>query len=270
MWEWLVANNALINSVSSIAVCISVIFIGAQTRGFFNDCEKRNKKSEFENSFKLTSFYINDIIPRMELILNILQEVGVDKMIHQNLKGKKLQKFDKEEFKDFFNNVTIDTITQTINSIPLKNIVSCFGKVNYHEVCGVELDFYNYKMFCSQNDPQDNNVEERYRVYLLNRFWKEVSNTKNNLEYFSMYFNSNLAKSDAVYESLHQTFTDFVKFLYPFIADYNKRDDYTRKYFTHIKELYCTWTDKESSKVEETRKTMESISIKDSKRRKIC
>ena len=38
----------------------------------------------------------------------------------------------------------------------------------------------------------------------------------------------------------------------------------------HIKELYCTWTDKESSKVEETRKTMESIAIKDSKRRKIC
>ena len=117
MWEWLVANNALINSVSSIAVCISVIFIGAQTRGFFNDCEKRNKKSEFENSFKLTSFYINDIIPRMELILNILQEVGVDKMIHQNLKGKKLQKFDKEEFKDFFNKAILLALDKYVISL---------------------------------------------------------------------------------------------------------------------------------------------------------
>lgn len=270
MCEWLVVNNALITSISSIAVCISVIFIGAQTKGFFNDCEKRNKKSEFENSFKLTSFYINDIIPRMELILNILQEVGVDKMIHQKLKGKNLQKFDKEEFKDFFDEVTIDTITQTINSIPLEKIVICFGRVNDRGVCGVELDFYNYKMFCNTNNPQDDKVGERYKAYLLDRFWKEISNTKNNLEYFSMYFNSNLAKSDAVYESLHQTFTDFVKFLYPFIADYNKRDDYARKYFTHIKELYCTWTNKESSKIEETRKTIEGIEVKDSKKRKIC
>lgn len=269
LFTWLADNNALISSISNIAVCVSVVFIGFQTKGFFSDCEKRNKKAEFENSFRLTSFYINNIIPRMELILMVLTEVGVDKTIHQKLKGKDLRKFDKEEFKDFFDNITIDDIYQTINNIPLEKIAVCFGRVNDYGVCGVELDFHNYKVFCN-NNPEGNKAEEKYKAHLLDKFWKEITKTKNNLEYFSMYFNSNLAKSDAVYESLHQTYTDFVKFLYPFIAEHNRRDDYTRKYFTHIKELYCSWADKETSIIEAARKTMEGMEQKDSKRRKIC
>ncbi len=51
---FLVDNSLLINSIASLFVIASAVFVGFQSKVFFNDYNKKHKKEEFENSFKLT------------------------------------------------------------------------------------------------------------------------------------------------------------------------------------------------------------------------
>lgn len=66
-----------------------------------------------------------------------------------------------------------------------------------------------------------------------------ISTCLNDLEYFCIYFNSNIADSNTVYQSLHQTFFDLIPIAYIFIASLNTSS--ANKYYTNIIEVYKKW-----------------------------
>lgn len=103
------------------------------------------------------------------------------------------------------------------------------------------LKFYEFK-----NKSNDLTVESINELWINDLYFKTVSmmdKVLNKLEYLCMYFNNNLAESDYVYPSLHQTFLEYVKNLYFFIAIRN--DDPARKYYTEIIKLYNKWYNQE-------------------------
>jgi hypothetical protein len=67
----------------------------------------------------------------------------------------------------------------------------------------------------------------------------EKNTLLNNLEYFSMYFNTNVADSDTVYQSLHQTYLGLVTWLYLDISTRNREPK--DHYFTNVILLFNAW-----------------------------
>lgn len=269
-FEWLKANDKVISSLADICVCISAIFVGAQAKVFFDDYKKKNKKAEFETSFKLTDFYINKIIPKFEIISFVFQYSGVDKIIREKLKNKDLVYFDKEEYRDFFDEETLQNMKNKISQMDLNTLLFIMGKTYDKNICSLENYYHDYmKKFESLSKGEQEKQKVKFKNDLLNEFWRIINNAKNELEYFSMYFNSNLAESAVVYDSLHQTYTDFIKMIYPFIAQHNSRNEYTRKYFTNTKELYLKWVNEEKKKIEENKKVLTEMESKNRKDKKI-
>jgi len=73
-------------------------------------------------------------------------------------------------------------------------------------------------------------------------FYKLASRCLNDLEYFCINFNSNIADSDTVYQSLHQVFFEFMPIAYIYISLRNSTS--ADKYYTNIIAVYKEWRKK--------------------------
>ena len=255
MTEWIIQYDKLIASITNLFVCASAVFVGFQAKYLYNDYKKKNTKAEFENSFKLTSFYINDIIPKMEAIYLAFSLAGIDKTISSKLEQKELEYFDEEEFTKIFDNVKVEDLINSINNLETIKLIKVVSIFSEYSICDLNLKYNTYIEKCSAG-------EKNFREELLATFWHNIAKVLNEFEYFAMYFNSNLAQSDVVYVSIHQTFTDCVRLLYPFFSQHNKRGNITRKYYTNVKELYIFWSKKESAFVQESKSALEAVDRK--------
>ena len=253
--KWLIENSQCIGAVANIFVCLSAVFVGLQVKYFFDDYKKKNTKAEFENSFKLTSFYINNIIPKMEVICFIYKLAKIDSIVGKKLKDSNLKHFDKEEFEEYFGDVKYEDILLSINTIPMDAFIEQIGSLPDQDIFEIK------KRYRESQEAGEVQIKE-FRKQLTKILWHNFVSVQNELEYFAMYFNSNLAHADVVYDSLHQTFTDFVKLLYPFFSRQNTRGDFTRKYFTNVKTLYVCWTEKEAKLNDETKKAVADVQKK--------
>jgi len=77
---------------------------------------------------------------------------------------------------------------------------------------------------------------------VLNKYKDLKADTLNELEVMCMSFNCKIADENIVFRSLHQTLLAFIRLMYPDIASQNT--DPTKKYYTHIIELYNRWNKK--------------------------
>ena len=268
---FLVDNSLLINSIASLFVIASAVFVGFQSKVFFNDYNKKHKKEEFENSFKLTQYYINNIIPQMSVILAVFKSIGVESILKNRLKNQVLSDFDKEEFQLIFEKTTIQDLCDMIKKTKLEVLLPVLN-IDRSKLPGcLECDYHEY-LKCNnvvKNKKQDEERSESYRKLLVSRFFAMLTDTKNEIEYFSMYFNSNLAEEEVIFDSLHQTFIDFVRMLYPFIAMHNTKSVHGRKYFSNTIELYKRWSLKEKEIATKAKSAISAIEQGDLKHKKI-
>lgn len=269
--RFLVDNSLLINSIASLFVIASAVFVGFQSKVFFNDYNKKHKKEEFENSFKLTQYYINNIIPQMSVILAVFKSIGVENILKNRLKNQVLSDFDNEEFQLIFEKTTIQDLCDMIKKTKLEVLLPVLN-IDRSKLPGcLECDYHEYLKCNSEvkNKKQNEERSESYRKLLVSRFFAMLTDTKNEIEYFSMYFNSNLAEEEVIFDSLHQTFIDFVRMLYPFIAMHNTKSVHGRKYFSNTIELYKRWSLKEKEIATKAKTAISAIEQGDLKHKKI-
>ncbi len=266
---WLESKHTCIAAIANIFVCLSAIFVGYQARLLSKDYKSRNKKEEFENSFRLTEFYINNIIPKMTILLMVFRRTGVEKAIGKQLKGADIRSFDKEEFNDYFEDLPFKKIESMINSASVDILLECFCDISQENICDLRLRYKEYLDKFNDNEEMLKTHSEIFRKQLLYKVWTMISDVCNGLEYFAMYFNSNLAKDEVVYDSLHQTYTDFVRMLYPFIARHNTQGEFTRKYYTNTSELYNKWVNKETQTRNDTFEAVAGVGKRSEKDRKL-
>ena len=68
----------------------------------------------------------------------------------------------------------------------------------------------------------------------------------NKLESWAMAFNVGLADQDTVYNSLHQSYLETVKYLYPIICVFNSKG-VKDQYYTHVTNLFIEWRDRDNN-----------------------
>lgn len=243
LYSLLIASKDILSIGSSVAVIISTIFVAVQAKLFFSDCKKRNKKEEFGKSFELTQFYTTKILPQMAAVEKLYQSCDVIKFI--KLIKADLKYFDREECKQYIDSeIFRQQLLQRLHSQNNDEIFYLYSEFYDVPLPDVLRDYYRYIHLINDN-PDREKLIKTYEFNIIAKIMTKVSIVSNDLEYFSMFFNSNLAESEAVYESLHQTYLSNVRLLYPIICHSNTSTDCSKKYYTHIKELYTAWYAKE-------------------------
>ncbi|MBE6351194.1 MAG: hypothetical protein E7062_10695 [Spirochaetaceae bacterium] len=83
------------------------------------------------------------------------------------------------------------------------------------------------------------------------RFRQLLGRCLNDLEYFCINFNSNIADTETVYQSLHQVFFDVMPIAYIFISTLNTSS--ANKYYTNIIAIFKEWRKLYNSQLEKER-----------------
>ncbi|WP_418564607.1 hypothetical protein [Phascolarctobacterium faecium] len=237
-------NTDFFSSLGSIATGISLIFVAVQVYYIKLENETRNKQLAQENAFEMAKFYGNEILPLLTASSEYLEFTGTLKLMNK-IKNFDIKDFDVNELQMIFTLEEITMIADSLNKkIDLSNSVECLAlgyqrsKIKYylpfHELCNHTNNIIPAQIL---NDICSSDI----RIDVL----RMINESLNKLEYFCMYFNNNLAGSDYVYNSLHQTFLMNVKNLYFFIVYRNI--DPAQKYYTEIAKLYNTWYSKETA-----------------------
>lgn len=77
-------------------------------------------------------------------------------------------------------------------------------------------------------------------------FNNRIYSALNNLEWFAMNFKNGIANDSLLYQSLHQSYLEFIRLMYYVISSMNS--DPKSKYFTNVIWLYLYWSDKYDEK----------------------
>ena len=212
----LTENTNFFSSLGAIATGISLIFVAVQVYYIKLENETRNKQLAQENAFEMAKLYGNEILPLLTASIDYLEFTGTIKLMDK-IKKFNIKDFDVDELRMIFTSQEIEMIADSLNKkIDLSNSVECLAlgyrqsKINYylpfHELCNHTNNIIPAQIL---NDICSSDI----RTDVI----RMINESLNKLEYFCMYFNNNLAGSDYVYNSLHQTFLQNVKksiFLY--------------------------------------------------------
>lgn len=233
--DWLVYYNKPIETISYIAVICSVIFVAYQAWMFRKDYKRKKEVSEFDKSYELAHYYATDILPHISAINFLFDKIGIP--IYSDVYIRKCL-----EFHDFTYSEACDIFSEKI----FKEYITDFGKPIPTPLL---IDFFSKYYGETQNGiMQKFNItfsefdrHKRLMFYqdLTNKAYDCISDTLNNLEYFSMYFCSKLAISENIYMSIHQTFIRFVNNVYIIIAIGNNHPGH--EYYTHVTYLRNLW-----------------------------
>lgn len=236
-------NTDFFSSLGSIATGISLIFVAIQVYYIKLENETRNKQLAQENAFEMAKLYATDILMKLHASNVYLESIGfIDKI--RFLKDLEVKEFDKKEMDKLFGKEEIDSLIELYNKKVQSGIYEEALTIGYNLS---KIDFYLkfYEFRTKSDNLSVKSVNELWIDDLRTRTNSMIDEVLNKLEYLCMYFNNNLAESDYVYPSLHQSFLEYIKSLYFFIAIRN--DDPARKYYTEIIKLYNKWYNQEKN-----------------------
>ncbi len=238
-------EDALSMSADYVTI-VSCVLVLIQLIAFVKDSRQKEYRCRKENALVLAKEYANDLLKKFTFIQTVLSfyydpddatalqeeldKIEIDKFT-KSFVGKKtrLSKLEKA----FLNGEYV---------IPYEIILE---RATIHEIDGF-LDFYTIE-------------DEDLRKNLANiKFKRLVCDTMNNLEYFTMSVNQNVAESKMLFVSLHQTYLKFIKYVYPYICNNNVDDE---SLYTNVIDLYRNWL-KEKNEIQSLKKKNEVKSTK--------
>jgi hypothetical protein len=224
-----------------------------------------NSKAETIKAIELSEMYVNDIMPLIHYFSFFYKANSNLEKYRKTIEDRRKLgdlEFSESEMRDLFSTNEVRSILEEIR--PEKIQPNTFSsaerginlKLNLDR--GMPLNFFSEPM-----NPQ---------AYMDN-YSARIPMLLNRLEYFSMYFNAEIADKDVVYQSLHQTYIAIITFLYFNISKINENPK--DKYFTNTIRLYNDWSKKynqkkaaetEIHKQKELIVTEEPVSYKERKR----
>lgn len=212
-----------------VAICSSIIVL-IQLIAFVHDSRHKEFRCRKESALSLAKEYAEEILPRITYINNVLS-LHYDKTNKDRLQGELLE----NELPEF----TLETLSREFEPRGYASLII------YSQT--IELDVLSEPLtlskFIDLLDVKDKPLDEQEKI-AYQRFRFLVSNTLNTLEYFAMSVNQNVAESEMLFISLHQTYLKFVYYTYPFICMSNFDDE---TYYTNIIELFNSWKEKQKN-----------------------
>lgn len=232
--DWLIYYSVPLAALSYIAVIISAVFVGYQAKFFLKDYKRKNERAEFEMSYKMAGYYSNEILLQYAAVRCVLDKINIsvdkdyDKKIHN------FKEFTSAEAEEIFSkNVINDFSKKYMEDLSENELLGFFSLYDNKSKLEIKKEWDELILLA---DEQEVACFYKHKNNLLR---KNICTIFNKIEYFSMYFCSDLAKPENVYMSLHQTFIDFIMTGYLYIAKSNSRPGH--EFYTHIKSLYNIW-----------------------------
>lgn len=238
MVEWLTLNGQTLSYIgtafqiiTNFFVIISVIFVGYQAWMYRRDYNERIRSSSVEKAANLSKFYADNIIFPYSQLFTYYQKIGVLDIINR-IKLSDMSEFSNDELRKILSSGELAEYDQKFKNVdPSVIIITKFMHKSIDFTTYIELSSQ-----CKDCNPEDSKI---FNHHLINEFETEAVQLLNNLEYFAMNFNDDIANEETVYQSLHQTYLQVVKMSYIRIARLNKSK--SDEYYTHIIELFTRW-----------------------------
>lgn len=240
-------KDILSMSADYVTVC-SCIIVVIQALAFFNDARHKEYRSKKEAALDIARQYVDILTKQVAFIQSVLSYnysptdpnalsrtvLGIDIYSERFVKSSLNKHSELSEYTKIF--------AGKEDVLDVKELLVC--SITYDDALNIKEVINNVK-----EDEQKHAVNVKFRVL--------VSNTMNTLEYFAMAVNQNVAESEMLFSSLHQTFLKFVHFMYPMVCLFNDGD--TELFYPNVIKLYRKWHEKEidieSKKSEAAQKT---------------
>ncbi len=202
--------------------------------------DKNINRKQQEKASEIAKNFADNFVERFAIISEVL------------LKNKEiramLSKITTENLKSFTNIEILDIVKD-------KN---CFNK--YTQIIDSPKTQAKYEALL--NKLYNEKEQEKFNSH----FSRLVENTLNQLEAACINISSNAAGSEYIYNSLHQSFLQFVEILSIRIATNNRNN--VDKYYTHIIQVYNMWNAQKSKDIEKFNKTQKKINKLNNKAKK--
>lgn len=277
--------------ISLIFLCIQVRHsnkqfreIAEQTRltGETVDINKKtylvaNERLEKEKSAELAALYCKEILPRMTYIDIVFENIKVRELLNLKIPPTRMHVFDSDELNTLISSSEQNEIEGLIEQMSYEDLYLARRRMGtagqkeqrvykFKSILDKEMekhiDLRSQDVFDKVAKELNITLEELmarielinyYHGFYISDFNHSVNDLLNTLEYFCMYFNTGVADSKVIYQSIHQTFLSTVQLMYFFIAKKNK--DSIDKYYVNIICLYNEWSkihiDKQNEKMQE-------------------
>lgn len=167
--------------------------------------------------------------------------IGVMVGFWQFFKTMRFKKIEKAvELAKFYKDNVLNNNSDIINAYADYNILFDINKFQYKY-----LKYFDYR------DVEKYGIHNFLKIINSvkdDKVTSVVSDTLNNLEYFALNFNRKLANEDAIYQSIHQSYIQFVELLCIDICNANLEPNDDLKYYTNVIKLYNLWKEKSESR----------------------
>ncbi|MDR0851680.1 MAG: hypothetical protein LBN36_04235 [Clostridiales Family XIII bacterium] len=240
-------TTIIISIVGAIAVSIvtGIITVNHSQKKFLSE----NAKADIEKAISMAEIYATELIPLLDYVTALY---GANKPLmkaQEKLSSERKMgnlKFTHAEMQTLFDKKELAKIKDEMQPLEMD--------------CGT-LYAIECKATSYLTDEQKNVLFENKTKKLkdLTESHNQLVNTciincrakrtdfLNRLEYFSMYFNTDLANSGVVYQSLHQTFISAVQLMYFDISSRNT--DSKDYYFTNVLKLFNKWNEEFNAQI---------------------
>ena len=194
--------------------------------------EKEVVIEQVHKAVELSGYYKDNILAKYPPMRYVFDKCGAGDII-RSIDPDKMRCFDKEEGISLLSDKDRDRL-KDITSDPL--FFEGLIEANAVFKLGLEPTFF-------REGKKDGDGIKVSLDSMVHEFMSDyVTDTLNNLEYFSMFFTHNIADESVVYQSLHSSYIEIVEYLYYQIAKLNDKP-YDRLY-TNVVELYKKWKSK--------------------------
>lgn len=202
--------------------------------------DKNVNRKQQEKASEIAQDFANNFIERFSIISKVL--------LKNNEMRKMLSKIANGELKSF-------TRIEILDAVGDKN---CFNK--YSQIVKSKKTQNRYETILNKL------YNEKEKEKFNSCFPLLVENTLNQLEAACINISSNAAGSEYIYNSLHQSFLQFVEVLSIKISTNNRNN--VDKYYTHIIQVYNMWNNQKIKDIEKFKKTQKKIQKMDDKAKK--
>ena len=200
----------------------------------FRAYQHQKLRAKKDAACSLAKLYADEILNQMYPITTVFKESGYAEKIKNAFPLDKIEKFNVEEAvalvgEDKFQDLVKELFTISSKTIYLGKIRSAKTITERHQLA----DEY------TTVSKETGEVKMVNTSVLQSDFYDSITSLLNNLEWFSMNFQYNLADEAVLYQSLHQTFLSNIWSLYLNICLNNQSG--SDKYYTNIVWLFNYW-----------------------------
>lgn len=177
----------------------------------------------------------------VSIVSQVIIAVGVIVGFWQFFKTMRFKKIEKAvELSKFYKDSVLNNNSDIINAYIDCDIIFDINKFQH-----------NYLKYFDYRDVEKYGIHNFLKIMNSikdDKVMSIVSDTLNNLEYFALNFNRKLANEDAIYQSIHQSYIQFVELLCVDICNANLEPNDDLKYYTNVIKLYNLWKKKSEAR----------------------